>query len=154
MHVFIECFKSFVGFIEVTANDVEILKIDFVSDFRKSRPNFITALAREWFDIYFSGKDPDFSLPLAERETEFSRIVTEEVKKIPFSKCESYGEIAAKIDRPKAYRAVAQVMRSNPFIIVVPCHRVVAKNGIGGYSAGQEIKKELLEFEKCESINL
>ncbi|WP_200762180.1 methylated-DNA--[protein]-cysteine S-methyltransferase [Nitrosophilus alvini] len=154
MHVFKDYFKCFIGCLEIVADNKEILRIDLVTKPGNVNANYVTGLAKEWFELYFAGKEPGFLPPLANRKTDFSRIVTEEVLKISFSKCKSYGEIAQNIGKPRAYRAVAQVMKSNPFMIIVPCHRVVSKYGIGGYNGGIHIKKKLLEFEKCASINL
>ena len=116
-------------------------------------PNMITALTKEWFEAYFQKRVLP-TPPLQPAKTTFSQKVREAVLEIPFGECKSYSEIAKAIGYPKAYRAVAQALKYNPYMIIVPCHRVISKKGIGGYNGGIEIKKKLLEFEGCESINL
>ncbi len=81
--------------------------------------------------------------------TDFQRKVLNETSKIPRGQIRTYGEIAKEIGNPKAARAVGQALRRNPIPIVVPCHRVVASNGLGGYSGkmGDERKVHLLKLE-------
>ncbi len=79
--------------------------------------------------------------------TGFQRRVLSVVRNIPPGSLMTYGEVAAMAGSPGAARAVGQVMASNPFAIVVPCHRVVAKQGLGGYFWGISIKRKLLELE-------
>ncbi len=80
--------------------------------------------------------------------TEFERAVYREVLKIPLGEVRTYSDIARAIGRPKAVRAVGQALKKNPFPIFIPCHRVVGKKGLGGFSKGVEKKKRLLEFER------
>ncbi len=80
--------------------------------------------------------------------TEFERAVYREVIKIPLGEVRTYGEIAKAIGCPKGARAVGQALKRNPFPLLIPCHRVVAKNGIGGFSKGVEEKRYLLALEK------
>jgi len=80
--------------------------------------------------------------------TEFECEVYREVLKIPLGEVRTYSDIAKAIGRPKAVRAVGQALKKNPFPIFIPCHRVVAKRGLGGFSKGVEMKKRLLELEK------
>lgn len=81
--------------------------------------------------------------------SEFQRRVLRECTRIPRGETVTYGELARRIDRPGAARAVAQALAHNPYPITIPCHRVVAKNGLGGYSGpgGIEKKKKLLKKE-------
>jgi methylated-DNA-[protein]-cysteine S-methyltransferase len=78
---------------------------------------------------------------------EFRKKVSLAVMNIPRGRTMTYGELAALAGHPGAARAVGQVMAANPFAIIVPCHRVVAKQGLGGYFWGPEIKKDLLAIE-------
>lgn len=96
---------------------------------------------------YFKGKRSKFSILLKMEGTEFQKKVWEEITKIPYGKTVSYKELAKKINAPYSYRAVANACGANKIPIVIPCHRVVASNGFGGYSAGLELKKYLLELE-------
>jgi O-6-methylguanine DNA methyltransferase len=70
------------------------------------------------------------------------------MKKIKYSKTLSYSAIAKKIGRHKAFRAVGTSCGKNPLPIVIPCHRVLAKNGLGGFTGGLDIKKFLLTLER------
>ena len=83
--------------------------------------------------------------------TEFERKVYAIVKGIPKGQVRTYRWVAEQIGNPKAARAVGNALNKNPYPIIVPCHRVVAKNGLGGFSKGIEAKKKLLRGEgyKC-----
>lgn len=81
--------------------------------------------------------------------TELEKKVLKEVLKIPLGEVRTYKWIAKKIGKPKAVRAVGNALRKNPYPFVIPCHRVVRSDGkLGGYSLGEELKKELLWLEK------
>lgn len=79
--------------------------------------------------------------------TEFKRRVLQEMAKIPYGEARSYGEIAELAGYSRAARAVGTVCRNNKYPIIIPCHRVVASNGIGGYAFGVEMKRGLLGRE-------
>ena len=89
---------------------------------------------------------PDVELDLSGL-TEFQRKVISIVRNILPGEVMTYGKVAALAGSPGASRAVGQVMASNPFAIVVPCHRVVAKQGLGGYFWGLDVKRKLLDLE-------
>jgi methylated-DNA-[protein]-cysteine S-methyltransferase len=98
---------------------------------------------------YFAGDRATFDLALAPAGTPFQQRVWQALTEIPFGQAISYGELAARIDRPKAARAVGQANGANPIPIVIPCHRVIAADGtIGGYSGGLRIKRHLLAIER------
>jgi methylated-DNA-[protein]-cysteine S-methyltransferase len=80
--------------------------------------------------------------------TNFQREVFEVLREIPRGKSVTYGELAFISGCPKGARAVGRALGLNPFAIIVPCHRVVAKKGLGGYFWGQEIKRRLLQLEQ------
>lgn len=79
--------------------------------------------------------------------TEFQQAVWKEMQKIPRGQTRTYGEIAAAIGRPKAVRAVGSACGANPIPLWIPCHRVVAKNGLGGFGSGLPWKEVLLKEE-------
>jgi O-6-methylguanine DNA methyltransferase len=80
--------------------------------------------------------------------TAFQILVWRELRNIPFGKTISYAELAKRIGRPRAVRAVANACGANPLPVIVPCHRVIASDGtIGGYSGGLSKKKQLLKKE-------
>ncbi len=99
---------------------------------------------------YFSGKPVDFT-----RETldiagapSFRTAVWEIVKGIPYGQTRTYAWVAGQAGNPEATRAVGQAMAANPVPIIIPCHRVVAAHGPGGYAGGLDLKRKLLEIEK------
>ncbi len=98
---------------------------------------------------YLDGREPDLNLPVDIRATAFQRRVWQELQRIPFGKTRSYGDVARRIGKPKATRAVAQACSKNPVALVIPCHRVVREDGeLGGYRWGVERKQALLERER------
>lgn len=98
---------------------------------------------------YFAGERTAFDLEVdLTGVTDFQRTVLEATARIPFGTTVTYGELAERIDRPEASRAVGSALGSNPVPIVVPCHRVVRSDGsVGGYTAGTGYKRQLLELE-------
>jgi O-6-methylguanine DNA methyltransferase len=98
---------------------------------------------------YMSGHSPLPDLPLDIQATAFQRRVWETLREIPEGTTRSYEEVAQEIGEPNATRAVAQACAKNPAAVVIPCHRVVRKDGeLGGYRWGPEVKKSLLELER------
>lgn len=100
-------------------------------------------------DEYFQGKRKQFDLPISYSGTAFQQRVWEELQKIPYGETRSYEDIAVNVGNPKAQRAVGQANNRNNILILVPCHRVIHKNGdISGFACGIEAKKYLLDLEK------
>ena len=97
---------------------------------------------------YFAGTRREFTVPLALEGREFETRVWDALRRIPYGQCASYGEIALAIGSPGAARAVGGACHRNPIAVFIPCHRVTAKNGPGGYAWGMEIKRYLLELEQ------
>ena len=97
---------------------------------------------------YFAGRRNAFDLPLAPQGTAFQQAVWRALQEIPYGKSASYAEIALAIDNPKAVRAVGLANGRNPIPVVIPCHRVIGKDGsLTGYGGGLPIKRKLLELE-------
>lgn len=98
---------------------------------------------------YFAGNRQEFDLQMAPKGTAFQKRVWQELQKIPFGQTVSYGEIAERIGNSKASRAVGMANGKNPISIIVPCHRVIGKDGsLTGFGGGLDIKKQLLNLEK------
>lgn len=98
---------------------------------------------------YLEGKRQVFEMPLDLHGTTFQKQVWAELLRVPFAQTTSYTEIAERIDRPDAVRAVGTAIGANPVLIPVPCHRVFGKHGeCRGYRGGVEMKGKLLELEK------
>ncbi len=107
---------------------------------------------KELLSLYFSGVSVSFScLPLdLGALSSFARRVLLALRGMEYGCTITYGELAAMVGSPKGQRAVGQVLKHNPLPLVLPCHRVVAKRGLGGFSAGLEWKRWLLELESGE----
>jgi len=98
---------------------------------------------------YFAGNRTSFELVLAPRGTEFQRAVWTALANIPYGTTTTYASIARSIGRPRAVRAVGAANGKNPLSIVVPCHRVIGKDGtLTGYAGGLASKRQLLAIEK------
>jgi methylated-DNA-[protein]-cysteine S-methyltransferase len=109
------------------------------------RPDPVTAQLRE----YFSGSRREFDVKLSPRGTEFQRAVWNELLRVPYGTTISYGELARRIGRPDAVRAVGAANGANPIPIIVPCHRVIGANGtLTGYGGGLDRKRWLLDLEQ------
>ena len=99
-------------------------------------------------EAYFSGERRDFDLPLRPSGTPFQLEVWRAVRDIPYGETVSYGELATRIGRPTAARAVGRANGQNPLAIVVPCHRVIGADGtLTGYAGGLQMKATLLAIE-------
>ncbi|MCK5644346.1 MAG: methylated-DNA--[protein]-cysteine S-methyltransferase [Gammaproteobacteria bacterium] len=102
---------------------------------------------------YFSGTRHEFDLPLDVRGTAFQRAVWAEVAHIPYGATTTYGEIAQRIGRPGAARAVGAANGANPLPILIPCHRVIGAGGsLTGYGGGVNVKAALLQLEGALSL--
>jgi methylated-DNA-[protein]-cysteine S-methyltransferase len=106
------------------------------------------AAAREQLTAYFAGERKSFDLNLNPVGTEFQLQVLNELQKIPYGITASYGDIAKRIGRPKAVRAVGAANGRNPIPIIIPCHRVIGSTGkLTGFGGGIPTKKALLKLE-------
>lgn len=112
----------------------------------------LLSMATIQLDEYFQGKRTTFSLPFKLTGMPFQLAVWKELQNIPYGKTTSYKEIAQKINKPKAYRAVGMANNKNPLPIIIPCHRVIGSNGkLIGYAGGLKLKNYLLELEKSHT---
>lgn len=108
---------------------------------------------QEWLKIYFAGREPEFMPPLAPKGTAFRQEVWEILRKIPYGKTITYGEIAAQIAEKHgkasmSAQAVGGAVGHNPISILIPCHRVIGADGsLTGYAGGIDKKAKLLEIE-------
>lgn len=104
---------------------------------------------KKQLEEYFSGKRQTFDLLLNPQGTEFQKKVWQCLTKIPYGETACYKDIAAAVGNPKASRAVGMANNKNPIPIIIPCHRVIGKNGkLVGYAGGLDIKRKLLKYEK------
>ena len=132
----------------ITEND-KLKRIEFVKSYQEANEDdsFQKKIKKELLE-YFEGKRRKFGIPLEVEGTEFQKKVWVEMAKIPFGETMSYGELAEKIGCPKGARAVGLACNKNKIPIIIPCHRVVGKNGnLTGFAGGLDVKAQLLKLE-------
>ena len=146
-------YESRFGRIGIVENDGKITNVYITND---ELPKDIelgeTPLLKEavkQLESYFAGELEEFSLPLEPSGTVFMKQVWDALCEIPYGKTASYGEIAERVGRPKAARAVGLANNRNPIPIIIPCHRVIGADGsLTGYAGGLDMKKKLLDLER------
>lgn len=110
-------------------------------------PDYLQTYTKELIE-YLETKLETFTIPIDVYGTAFQLAVWNTVREIPYGETHSYSEIAEKIQKPSAVRAVGTAIGANPLLITIPCHRVIGKNGkLTGFRGGLEMKKELLKLE-------
>lgn len=156
-------YKSPIGGIIITSDETEITGLRFkgesetevLSDNKYKETSAIKE-AERWLDIYFSGKNPGYIPAINPKGTEFQKLVWKLLLEIPYGKTTTYGEIAGKIAEIKnvsrmSAQAVGGAVGKNPITIIIPCHRVVGKNGkLTGYAYGIDKKISLLALEGAD----
>ena len=152
MNYAVTYFSSPVGLLRISGMKNAVMKIEFVQiahdDMHdaESLQNVVQQL-----DEYFAGVRTSFNLPIHPEGTHFQLNVWEQLQQIPFGKTVSYEDIARRLGDIKLIRAAATANGRNPLPIVIPCHRVIGKDGsLTGYSGGLWRKKWLLDFEMRE----
>ena len=139
-------FVSLLGSITIFEEGGKIVSLLFsYSEHSDSSP--LLEKAKEEIEEYFQGKRKTFDLPLDAKGTEFQKRVWKELLDIRYGETLSYGEIGDRIGT-KAYRAIGNACGKNPIPILIPCHRVVGKDNIGGFSLGLDLKRKLLDIER------
>ena len=139
-------FVSLLGPITIFEEGGKIVSLLFsYSEHSDSSP--LLEKAKEEIEEYFHGKRKTFDLPLDAKGTEFQKRVWKELLDIRYGETLSYGEIGDRIGT-KAYRAIGNACGKNPIPILIPCHRVVGKDNIGGFSLGLDLKRKLLDIER------
>ena len=142
-------YKSPIGILELTFKNDVLISLKPTKNVKVS-DNETSAIkaVKTQLDEYFSGKRQEFNIKINPEGTEFQKRIWEELRKIPYGKTKSYSEIAAAVGNKNAQRAAGSACNKNPIMIVVPCHRVIAKNGnLGGFAYGNNMKQKLLEME-------
>jgi methylated-DNA-[protein]-cysteine S-methyltransferase len=128
---------------------VEDLQRELHGTFELRRGDAKVRLVTKQLCEYLAGKRDRFDVEIdLSWVTPFRRAVLEECARIPRGQVATYGELARRVGRPKAFRAVGNTMRTNPIPIVIPCHRVVGSDGgLTGFGGGLEMKRRLLALE-------
>ncbi|MGO1367979.1 MAG: methylated-DNA--[protein]-cysteine S-methyltransferase [Senegalia sp. (in: firmicutes)] len=138
------------GIIEITADDKDILSVNFVDKKdKKENHNDIILECKEQLVEYFKGDRKEFTISFKLQGTEFQKKVWNELKNIKYGKTCSYGEIAKNINNKNASRAVGGANNKNNISIIIPCHRVIGSSGkLVGYGGGISKKEWLLNHER------
>lgn len=139
-----------VGVLRLEAADGKLRAIALTDKAGEDAPDPATDRAAAELMEYFDGKRTEFTVETAPQGTPFQLAVWKKLAQLPFGKVVTYGDLARTIGRPSACRAVANAVGKNPLLIVFPCHRVVAANGLGGFSGGISVKRALLRLEQVE----
>lgn len=151
MQSFVANVKSPVGVWSVVGSDEGVTHIHLPQDemtASKGTAPKPVADAVEQLKEYFARTRRSFKVKLApSRATDFQSDVWEALRRIPYGQVRTYGEVADAVRRPRAHRAVGNANHANPWPIVVPCHRVVSTEGLGGYGGGDQVKRYLLDLE-------
>ncbi|MDO5425885.1 MAG: methylated-DNA--[protein]-cysteine S-methyltransferase [Eubacteriales bacterium] len=153
-----QIFESELGMLLLAEDGKGISDLNFLDDRKdageilktgREEETPLLAEGRKQLEEYFRGERKEFTLPLSLKGTEFQKLCWEALCTIPYGSTCSYGELARKIGRPKACRAVGMANHRNPVGIIVPCHRVIGADGsLTGYGGGMERKEWLLNLEK------
>lgn len=149
---FLTTCKSPIGALYIREEGGFITDLSFTNkscaqDVFQTTPLLVEAVKQ--LEEYFSGKRQAFTLPLNPKGTPFQRRVWEALQQIPYGQTASYQDIAIQIGKKNACRAVGMANHHNPIAIIIPCHRIIGKNGaLTGYNGGLSIKKHLLNLEK------
>ena len=134
-----------IGSLKVITKNNYILRISIVDD---AEEKIINKKVAKDIKNYFTGKTTEFVSKYKLNGTLFEMKVWKELLKIPYGETRSYTDIAIAIGKPTAYRAVANACGSNKIPFIIPCHRVVGKNNIGGFYWGLDKKLWMMELEK------
>ena len=158
-------YDSPLGGILLAADDVGLTGLWFdgqkyfargLSNERIEQETSVLAEAKRWLDIYFTGKEPDFTPPLHPIGSAFRRSVWEILLQIPYGQTTTYGEIARQLAKKQGLermsaQAVGGAVGHNEISIIIPCHRVVGTSGsLTGYAGGIGKKEKLLELERAD----
>lgn len=147
-------YDTSIGKINIIQEGEYIVKIGFDEELKNIEIKETKLILKTISEIkeYLEGKRKEFDIPIKLQGTKFQKKVWNELLKIPYGETCSYKDIAIRINNEKGVRAVGMANHNNPIAIIVPCHRVIGKNGkLVGYAGGIDIKSKLLEIEKLFS---
>ena len=160
--LFLHSFATRIGTIRTAATDKGLVLISLPREPRKYFEGKIEKLfsryeicsggkvnlqAEKQLTAYLDDRLKEFTLKLDIHASPFQKNVLKRVARIPYGRTMTYGEVARAVGSPRAFRAVGTANAQNNLPLVIPCHRVMASSGLGGYGAGIEMKKRLLRLE-------
>ena len=143
-------YQSTIGVLELVASTEALTNLDFIEQMRCDDPKLpmILQQSQQQLSEYFAGQRTTFDLPLAPAGTPFQQQVWQALSQIPCGQTMTYGELAAQIGKPNAYRAVGNANGKNKISLIIPCHRLVGSDGtLTGYGGGLWRKEWLLAHE-------
>ena len=144
------------GAFEIASDGEKLKYIKLLNNQEKTAENadFLVEKAKLQLAEYLSGKRKDFDLPLDFAQgTKFQQKVWTALQNIPYGQTKSYGQVAAEVGSPGGARAVGNAVHENPFLIIVPCHRVITGDGtIGGFGSGLSVKRNLFAVEDITEL--
>lgn len=152
--------QSKIGKLYALFSDINLLVLSFTNDktmvkhTEMPHDDIRAKKLNKQISEYFSGKRKRFNIHFLPKGTKFQKTVWEELLNIPYGETISYSQLAIQINKPKAVRAVAGAARANPLPIIIPCHRLIGKDGsLRGFAGGIERKRMLLETEMRFAAN-
>ena len=125
-----------------------IIDVDSQEVLKQKKLSSFARFSKNQMKGYFKGGLKQFDIPLLMKGTDFQKKVWRSLQKIQWGKTKTYKQLAEELKVPKGARAVGNCCARNPFLIVVPCHRVLSKKGLGGFALGLQTKRRLLSLEK------
>jgi methylated-DNA-[protein]-cysteine S-methyltransferase len=160
--VYVHSFKTGIGTIRTVATENGLAMVSLPGEPRQRFDDRMASLfgpfetasggainnqAEKELKAYLEGQLTKFTVKLDVQGSPFQKRVLDHVSNIPYGRTVTYGEIACATGNPKASRAVGAANAKNHLPLVIPCHRVVASTGLGGYGGGVDLKKRLLRME-------
>jgi len=145
-------YSSPIGNIGLLIEDLNLISISLTNpvlkgiEAKKDPESFKYIIAQ--LDEYFFEGRKKFDIAFKISPTNFRLKVYQEMQKIPYGKSITYSDLAGKVGSPKAFRAVGTACGKNPLPLIIPCHRVKAQSGLGGFTGGLDIKRFLLNLER------
>ena len=151
-------YRSPLGTVRIVCGDQGVEQLSFVDSAPEvvSMRHPVLEMTLHWLDIYFSGREPDFTPPLCLSGSLFRISVGELMLTIPYGRTATYGELAARMSAQRggakvAAQAIGGAVGGNPIAIIVPCHRVIGAHGnLTGYGGGMARKIALLSLERVD----
>ena len=143
----VEYYNSPIGVLRIASDGKAICEVAISQDMVNSNGDTLTRECIIQLKEYFDGERKHFTIPINPSGTPYQSLVWDKLMAIDFGNCITYKDLAERSHGEKNCRSVANSVGKNPILIIVPCHRVVAKNSIGGFSCGVFRKIELLKIE-------
>ncbi|MCY4512156.1 MAG: methylated-DNA--[protein]-cysteine S-methyltransferase [Bdellovibrionales bacterium] len=147
------CLRTPLGSLRISLVNSRLYSISRTAPFTNGSLSPQARKVKDQINRYFLKQNSDFHISLFHRGTDFQRAVWKKLQKVPYGQTVTYKELAQKLGKPKGARAIGQACAKNPFLIVVPCHRVVAQSHLGGFALGLKAKRILLKGEGPSKSN-